>query len=116
MTYQIEISPTAIQDIENTLLWPKANAPETSYRWVRGCYEIMLKLENFPKRCSLAPESQYLEIEIRQLLYLKTYRILFSITETSEEDSGIVKIHRVRHSSQQNIATIKQLLDNEEET
>ena len=98
MTYQIEISPTAIQDIETIFLWLKVNTPETSYRWVRGCYEIMLKLESFPNRCTLAPESEYLEIEIRQLLYLKKYRILFSIAQTSDEHSGIVKIHRVRHS------------------
>jgi len=93
MTYQIEISPTAIKDVETIFLWLKDNSPERSYFWVRGCYEIMLKLEKFPKRCSLALESQYLDIELRQLLYDKQYRILFSLTETSEENSGIVQIH-----------------------
>jgi len=71
MTYQIEISPTAIQDIENVLEWLKVNAPALSYRWARGCYETMLKLENFPNRCPLAPESQYLEIDVRQLAICK---------------------------------------------
>ncbi len=25
----------------------KEDSPERAYRWVRGCYEIMLTLENF---------------------------------------------------------------------
>ena len=115
MTYQIEISPTAIQDIENIFLWLKVNAPELSYRWVRGCYEIMLKLENFPKRCPLALESQYLDIEVRQLLYKKKYRILFTITEENDNSSGSVMIHRVRHSDRQNLETLSQFLNEEEE-
>ncbi|XZO03038.1 MAG: type II toxin-antitoxin system RelE/ParE family toxin [Microcoleus sp.] len=112
MTYRVEISPTAIDDIENIFLWLKLNAPEKSYRWVRGCYEIMLKLESFPSRCPLALESEYLDMKIRQLFYEKKYRILFSIVE---DETKIVKIHRVRHSSQQIFDSLKQLLDNDEE-
>ena len=73
----------------------------------------MLKLESFPSRCPLALESEYLDIEIRQLLYEKKYRILFSIVD--DENDGIVKIHRVRHSSQQSFDSLKQLLDNDDE-
>jgi hypothetical protein len=54
-----------------------------------------------------------LDIEIRQLLYEKKYRILFSIVD--DENAGIVKIHRVRHSSQQSFDSLKQLLDNDDE-
>jgi plasmid stabilization system protein ParE len=46
MAYQIEISPTAVADIESIFLWLKEDSPERAYRWVRGCYEIMLTLEN----------------------------------------------------------------------
>lgn len=113
MTYRIEISPTAIHDIEQIFLWLKVNAPEKSYLWVRGCYEIMLKLESFPSRCPLALESEYLDMELRQLLYEKKYRILFSIVD--DENAGIVKIHRVRHSSQQSFDSLKQLLDNDDD-
>jgi len=45
MAYQIEISPTVIADIEAVFLWIKADSPERAYRWVRGCYEVMLTLE-----------------------------------------------------------------------
>ena len=116
MAYQIEISPTAVADIEGIFLWIKEDSPERAYRWVRGCYEIMLTLENFPRRCSLALESKYMEIEVRQLLYKKQFRILFTVTQIDEQDTGIVQIHRIRHGSQQILETIVQLLGNEKET
>ena len=54
MAYRIEISPSAIADIKSIFLWIKEGSQERAFRWVRGCYEIMLTLENFPQRCSLA--------------------------------------------------------------
>jgi hypothetical protein len=62
MAYQIEISPTAVADIENIFLWIKEDSSQRAYRWVRGCYEIMLTLENFLNRCSLAIESKHMGI------------------------------------------------------
>ena len=115
MTYQIEISPTAVADIESICLWIKENSPERAYSWVRGCYEIMLTLENFPRRCSLAIESKYMEIEVRQLIYKKQFYILFSVNEVVEQPEGIVRIHRVRRGSQQRLQSIDQLLGDESE-
>jgi plasmid stabilization system protein ParE len=116
MVYQIEISPTAVADIESIFLWIKEDSPERAYRWVRGCYEIMLTLENFPGRCSLALESKYMGIDVRQLLYKKQFRILFTVNQAVEQDEGIVRIHRVRRCSQQRLQSIDQLLGVEEET
>ncbi len=110
MAYQIEISPTAVADIESIFLWLKKDSPERAYQWVRGCYEIMLTLENFPKRCSLAPESEYMGIEVRQLFYKKQFHILFTVNETVEQQEGIVRIHRVRRGSQKRLRSIDQLL------
>jgi plasmid stabilization system protein ParE len=115
MAYRIEISPSAITDIEEIFLWIKEDSPERAYRWVRGCYEVMLTLENFPGRCSLAVESQYLEIEVRQLLYKKQFRILFTVSQLSEQSQGLVRIHRVRSGSQQFLEDISQLFDDEPE-
>jgi plasmid stabilization system protein ParE len=111
MTYRVEISPTAIADIENIFLWIKDYSVDQAHRWVRGCYEIMLKLEKFPNRCPFALESQYIALPIRQLLYKKQYRILFSVSESNEQDSqNIVQIHRVLRSAQEQLQDLKQLL------
>ena len=69
----------------------------------------MLTLENFPQRCSLAIESQYMAIEVRQLLYQKQFLILFTV-QNIEEGDGVVYIHRVRHGSQQRLENIQDLL------
>jgi len=116
MAYQIEISPTAVADVERIFLWIKEDSPERAYHWVRGCYEIMLTLEKFPRRCSLAPESRYLELEVRQLLYKKQFYILFTVSEAVERQEGIVRIHRVRRSSQQRLQSLDQLLGDEPES
>lgn len=50
MTYRVEISPTAIQDIEQIFLWMRDFSLDNAHRWVRGCYEIMLTLEKLPSR------------------------------------------------------------------
>ncbi|EGJ35442.1 MULTISPECIES: type II toxin-antitoxin system RelE/ParE family toxin [Moorena] len=115
MAYQIEISPTAVADIESIFIWIKEDSAERAYRWVRGCYEVMLTLENFPRRCSLALESKYMGIEVRQLLYKKQFYILFTVSEAVEEQEGIVRIHRVRRGSQQRIESIDQLLGDDPE-
>jgi hypothetical protein len=69
----------------------------------------MLMLENFPQRCSLAIESQYMGIEVRQLLYQKQFLILFTV-QNIEEEEGVVYIHRVSHGSQQRLENIQDLL------
>ncbi|BAZ17489.1 plasmid stabilization system protein [Calothrix sp. NIES-4071] len=115
MTYHIEISPTAVADIEQIFQWMREASLDQAHRWVRGCYEIMLTLEKFPKRCPMSLESKYMNIEVRQLLYKKQFRILFTVTESSEEDGGVVRIHRVRHGSQERLRNPKQLLQEDED-
>ncbi|BAZ79689.1 hypothetical protein PN497_20710 [Sphaerospermopsis kisseleviana CS-549] len=44
MAYRIEILPTAIADIESIFLWIKEESQERAFRWVRGCYEIILNM------------------------------------------------------------------------
>ena len=113
MTYRIEISPTAIADIEKIFLWYKSYSVEKAHRWVRGCYEIILKLESFPNRCALARESRYLQLPVRQLLYQTQYRILFTVREG--ESVGTVQIHRVLRAAQADLATPDQLFGQQEE-
>ena len=116
MTYRIEISPTAMADVEGIFLWMKGDSIDQAHRWVRGCYEIMLTLENFPNRCPLAIESQYLNYPIRQLLYKKHYRILFSVRAGDDPNcQDMVQIHRVLHAAQERLQDLSQLLGEEED-
>ena len=115
MTYRIDISPTAVTDIEGHFLWLKGYSVDKAHRWVRGCYEMMLTLENFPNRCPLAIESRYMDFPIRQLLYQKQYRILFTVRELeSPNNQGIVQIHRVLHSAQERLQERSQLSEDDD--
>jgi plasmid stabilization system protein ParE len=115
MTYQVEISPTAVADIEQIFVWMRESSLDQAYRWVRGCYEIMLTLEKFPNRCPMSPESKYMDMEVRQLLYKKQFRILFTVSQFEAENTGIVRIHRVRHGSQERLRHPEQLLEDNDE-
>ncbi|MGB3655203.1 MAG: type II toxin-antitoxin system prevent-host-death family antitoxin [Rivularia sp. (in: cyanobacteria)] len=67
MTYKVEVSPTAVADIEQIFLWMLSSSVDAAHRWVRGCYEIMLTLEKFPNRSPMSPESEYMGIiKLRQ--------------------------------------------------
>ena len=107
MAYRIDISPTAMADVERIFLWLEEYAIDEPHRWVRGCYERMLTLEQVPNRCALAAEARYMNLPIRQLLYKKQYRILFTVIEAVEGDQGgQVQIHRVLRSTQDRLQDV----------
>ena len=111
MTYRIEISPTAMADVEKIFRWLKVYSIDEAHRCVLCCYFIILTLEQFPKRCAMAAEAQYINLPVRQLLYKKQYRILFTVIEASEQDpNGQVQIHRVLRSAQDRLQDLSQLL------
>jgi plasmid stabilization system protein ParE len=110
MVYRIELSPTAIADIENIFIELRNSASvEQAEQWLQGCYDKTISLEQFPNRCPLAPESQLIGKDIRQLLYSyhkrQVYRILFTVIPSSSQIEGVVQIHRVRHSAQERLQT-----------
>lgn len=103
MAFRVDIAPSALQDAEDAYLWIKAHAPSTAGDWYEGLLEAIFSLENFPLRCPLAPESQDIGKEIRQLLYGKrrrSYRILFGLSRDETTGDEVVRIYRIRHHAQ----------------
>ena len=70
MAYQVEISPSAIADIENIYLWLRDEFPTKADEWYNNLVETILSLEKSPNRCSLALESKDFDRELRQLIFL----------------------------------------------
>ncbi|MBV9240498.1 MAG: type II toxin-antitoxin system RelE/ParE family toxin [Acidobacteria bacterium] len=66
------------------------------YKGLFGAFET---LRAGPTRCALAPETDSLDSEIRQLLYGR-YRILFTISKE------MVVILRVRHTARRQLEHI----------
>jgi len=69
---------------------------EIANNWYYELQDAIASLENFPNRCSKAPEASVIEREIRQLWVGKRrkYRVLFVV------EDNIVAILHIRHSQQ----------------
>jgi len=96
MKFAVEITDTAWAEIEEAYDWLAERAPAAAAHWKQNLLAAIDRLERFPRRCSVAPESQYFGREIRQLLHGKRqhkYRILFQIRESR------VIVLRVRHGA-----------------
>lgn len=96
MSYQVEILPQALSEIEDSFRWIADNASATTAeRWYEDLLESVRSLESFPNRCTIAPETQEFQQTIRQLWVGKSrnYRVLF-VTEANQ-----VFILHVRHLS-----------------
>ena len=102
MAYRVDLSLPALADAEDAYLWIKYRSPESAGDWYEGLMQVVFSLENFPARCVIAPESEELGIEVRQLLYgnkSNLYRILFSIEEEEITAMQVVRIWRIWSAS-----------------
>ena len=98
--YQVVIQPAAQKAIEEAYFWFSNDSSRQARKWLEGLYKVILSLEIMPFRCSLAFENDFLDQEIRQIIYGKgrnIYRILFTILDDT------VQIVFVRHAAQKPI-------------
>lgn len=82
MKYKLIIQPSALADLDEAYLWIARRSPESAARWFNRFVEALLTLERFPGRCEIAPESEQVGREVRQLHYGRRggrYRALFVI-------------------------------------
>jgi plasmid stabilization system protein ParE len=95
--YQVIIQPAAQKAIEEAYFWFSNDSSRKARTWLEGLHKVILSLESMPSRCSLAFENDFLEQEIRQIIYGKgrnAYRIIFTILDDT------VQILFVRHAAQ----------------
>jgi plasmid stabilization system protein ParE len=96
MSYQVEILPHALSEIEDSFRWIADNVSTTTAElWYEDLLEAIRSLESFPNHCTIAPETQEFQQTIRQLWVGKSrnYRVLFVV------EANQVFILHVRHSS-----------------
>ena len=96
MKYKLIIQPLALGELEEAYCWIAERSPENAARWFNRFLDALDTLNEHPQRCGLAPENDYVEQEIRQLLYGKrsgVYRALFTVREQE------VRVLHIRHAA-----------------
>jgi plasmid stabilization system protein ParE len=94
--WNVIVELPAQRDIAECRLWIAEQNAEAANQWFYDIYDTIGTLEIFPERCPLAPESRFLNCEIREIFHGRRqykYRILFTVTENE------VHILHVRHGS-----------------
>ena len=69
MTYEVHIEPRAHSDVDEEYRWIARSSTERAETWAHGAFAAIFTLEEFPRRCPLAPENDDFDVEIRHLLY-----------------------------------------------
>lgn len=93
MRYKVEFTNQAHAETDFAFKWIEKSSPTNAFEWFNGLVDAVETLDSMPERCPVAPESEEVGQEIRQLLYGK-YRLLFSI-----EGQKVFVLH-VRHGAQ----------------
>ncbi len=66
MSYQVEILPQSLSEIEDSFRWIANNVSATTAElWYEDLLEAIHSLECFPNRCTIASEAQEFQQEIR---------------------------------------------------
>jgi len=94
--WNVIVELPAQQDIAEARAWIAERNPRAADRWFNSIYDTIGSLELFPERCPLAPESQFLSAEIREIFHGRRqhkYRILFTLSENR------VHVLHVRHGA-----------------
>ena len=98
MAYRVEIARRAESDLEELYLWVVERAPQQGARWFNGLERAVLSLDQYPKRCPVAPESFDPDRPVRVLTYGRrphAYRIFFTV----DDDSEIVRVLHIRRGA-----------------
>lgn len=92
MTFRVELSRRAETDIKRAYAYIRKHGPADPNTWKAGLEQKLTGLETFPEACGLAPENEFVKVEVRQALY-GPFRIVFTIREQ------IVFVLTVRHAA-----------------
>ena len=94
LEYRVKILPDALEDAKSLYQWIKQESPMYATQWFNGLFDAIDELAFMPLRYARAPESNILDLPIHHYVYKRNYRILFMV------DGDIVRIYRIRHTSQ----------------
>jgi plasmid stabilization system protein ParE len=100
--YKVVVTPEAEAGIGESFLYIYERSPLNGERWIMQLYAEIDTSEKFPERCAYARERDYLEEDLRQLIF-KSHRVVFQVDTTSRT----VYVLHVRHSSRYAVGELR---------
>jgi|SRR3954449_1326210 plasmid stabilization system protein ParE len=94
--YRVIVEPPASEELEEAFLWIARKDRDAAIRWFAGMEKTIESLATFPERLPFAPENDFFEEEIRQIVYGRRagrYQIFFTIR------SEAVHVLHIRHGA-----------------
>jgi plasmid stabilization system protein ParE len=92
--YQVIVTPQAQAEIRESFAYIHERSPLNAARWLQALYREIDTLEKFPERCAFAREREYLDADLRQLVF-KSHRIVFAV-ERREKRVYVVYVRHAR--------------------
>lgn len=78
MKFEVVVTPEAQAGILESFAYIHDRSPLNAARWLEALYAQIETLEHFPQRCAKARESEYLDDDLRQLVF-QSHRVVFAI-------------------------------------
>ncbi len=98
MAYRVEITRNAEIELEELYLWVVAQAPQQGSTWFNGLERAVLSLDQFPKRCRVAPESFDPKEPVRILSYGRKPHV-YSVFFTVDDRLRLVRVVHIRRGA-----------------
>jgi plasmid stabilization system protein ParE len=99
MAYVVELTRRAERVLVALYEFICAEDSAVARRWFNGLEKAIQKLEQLPRRCPIAPESQIADRQLRHVLYgtkPNIYRVIYKIDESRQTVRVLTVQHRAR--------------------
>lgn len=93
MKYHVIVTPEAQAGIRESFAYIHERSPLNAARWLQALYAEIDILEKFPERCAVAREREYLDEDLRQLVF-KSHRVVFTVQKKEKR----VYVLYIRHA------------------
>jgi plasmid stabilization system protein ParE len=94
MQYLVSLTDRALRDMELVYEFVQADSSERAFAWFDDLAEAIHRLERYPERGAVTPESK----KLRHLLFGKkptTYRIIYTV----DKRHAAVRVLHIRHGA-----------------
>ena len=98
MKFRVVVTPEAQDGIRESFAYIDQRSPRNAARWLQSLYKTIDTLETMPERCGPAREQDYLDEDLRQLVF-KSHRIVFRI----DKPRRTVWVLWVRHAKRRTV-------------